>query len=294
MNKYDTIKSRVDRISDTSCLKADQLPTSAKVEVCGKCTLNCKFCINKSLKENGERQQTMSNDMFDIVLKFLKTIPTLTEVGLFYIGESGLDVNLPYRYKRLKELGYFTYLTTNGTVCDTILKSIPYVDSLKVSWNYANLADFKNKTMANAFMYDNIQANISKFFDECHRFGKQLTVSTIVDTNKDDYSDVLKMLKFDQHYWLPLQSQYDVNENAVGGVVGQYDNQRQAIPCWSLFKSLYVDVDGNVRQCCYGHTEQHVLYNIKNVNAFYLPKQLIELRKMHLNGIVPTICKNCK
>ena len=162
----------------------------------------------------------MSNDMFDIVLKFLKTIPTLTEVGLFYIGESGLDANLPYRYKRLKELGYFTYLTTNGTVCDTILKSIPYVDSLKVSWNYANLADFKNKTMANAFMYDNIQANISKFFDECHRFGKQLTVSTIVDTNKDDYSDVLKMLKFDQHYWLPLQSQYDVNENAVGGVVG--------------------------------------------------------------------------
>ena len=289
-----TVKERVDRISRNKDLTCNQLPTSAKIELCGCCTLRCKFCYSTEMKACGQRQSIMSNQMFDDVMQFIQSIPSLKEVGLFYMGESALDPQLANRYKHIKELGYFTYLTTNGTIRDTIVQAIPYVDSLKVSWNYKNAQDFIDKTRSTKEMYDKIISNIEVFKEECNKHGKELTVSTIVDTCKEDYLDVLQKLSFDQHYWLPLQTQYSVNEGAVGSVVGQYDNQQSQIPCWSLFKCLYIDVDGNVRQCCYGHTNEHILYNIVDVKTFYIPDHLVELRRMQLEGKIPPICQKCQ
>lgn len=289
-----TVKERVDRISQNIDLRVDQLPTSAKIEICGKCTLSCKFCYQNKMKSLDIRQKIMSNSMFDKILAFIQTIPTLKEVGLFYMGESGLDIDLARKYKIVKSLGYFTYLTTNGTIKQTILDAIPYIDSLKVSWNYKDVNDFIAKTNSTEKVFYQIIANIAEFANRCHLYQKELTVSTIVDTCKDDYFDCLKQLSFDQHYWLPLQTQYNINSNGIGSVVGQYDNQSSQIPCWSLFKCLYVDVDGNVRQCCYGHTDDHILYNIYDVPSFYLPQKLLDIRRQQLDGSIPAICKKCQ
>lgn len=98
----------------------------------------------------------MTESDFECVLRFLKTVPSMKEVGLFYIGESGLHPNLSFFYRRLKEEGYFTYLTTNGTAASNVLRAIPYIDSLKVSWNYADVQDFALKTHADASMYSKI------------------------------------------------------------------------------------------------------------------------------------------
>lgn len=289
-----TIKERVDQISQNIDLNLKQFPTSAKIEISGKCSLSCNFCYQNKMKSQHIRQKIMSNNVFDKVLSFIQTIPTLKEVGLFYMGESGLDNNLAQKYKIIKNLGYFTYLTTNGTIKQSILDAIPYIDSLKVSWNYRDVSDFVAKTNSTEKAFYQIVANIAAFANRCHLYQKELTVSTIVDTCKDDYINSLKLLSFDQHYWLPLQTQYDVNMNGVGSVVGQYDNQSSQIPCWSLFKCLYIDVNGDVRQCCYGHTDDHVLYNIYSVRSFYLPQKLLDLRRQQLDGTIPNICKRCQ
>ena len=81
------------------------------------------------------------------------------------MGEASLCFYLKDFYKKLKEAGYFTYLTTNGTLYRSIMDTIPYIDSLKVSWNYKDKIDFQNKTGAWSEEYEYIKNNIKKFYD---------------------------------------------------------------------------------------------------------------------------------
>lgn len=45
-----TVAERVEKISDQAGLSVDMLPTSAKVEICGMCSLDCSFCYHKVMK----------------------------------------------------------------------------------------------------------------------------------------------------------------------------------------------------------------------------------------------------
>jgi MoaA/NifB/PqqE/SkfB family radical SAM enzyme len=184
----DTVEKRVNEISRMDeTITENTLPVAAKIEICGKCTLDCKFCFNHIMKTIGERQKIMDFHDFLVVLNFLKTIPTMREVGLFYMGESSLNPDMPRYYKLLKESGYFTFLTTNGTILRTVVDSIPYIDSLKVSWNYKDVKDFKRKTGHNERTYNTIIENIKAFRDVCLSTGKKLAVSTVLDGSKDEY-----------------------------------------------------------------------------------------------------------
>ena len=288
-----TIKERVDRISDKSDISIDMLPTTCKIEICGMCSFDCEFCYHRVMKANGERQSLMSYDNFIKVLNEIDTLKSIKEIGLFYMGESGMHPLLDVFYKELKNRGYFTYLTANGSYTKNIIKALPYIDSLKISWNYKNEDDYYKKTNSN-IPYETIIANITLLYNECKRLNKEFTISTILDTTKDDYKDILKTLPYDEHYWLPLQSQ-NGTINGVGGVVGQYDNQAFPLPCWSLFKGLYIDVDLNIRCCCYGHYKEHIIGSLLDKPLLDIIKsdKLVKMKYQHLNDTIPPECLKC-
>ena len=289
---YVSIQQRVEHISNQNNLSICYMPIAAKIEICGKCTLDCNFCYYPQIK-NTPRSKLMSVDDFSKVLCFLKNTPSIKEVGLFYIGESGLHPQLAYFYKLLKDHGYFTFLTTNGTILNTVCDAIPYIDSLKVSWNYIDVDDFQKKTNRKQYTYYSIINNIHKLYDECHRFNKKLTVSSVLDRDIDDYRHSLSQLKYDYHYWIPLQTQCGINQLGSDGVVGEYLHQRSPIPCWSLFKMTYVDSQLNIRTCCYGHYDKHVLYNLNTCDKFMLTAKLQNMRKIHLDKQIPYECQEC-
>lgn len=158
------------------------------------------------MKMTGERQRVMSYTEFIEVLRFLKKVGSIREIGLFYMGESALNKNLAKFYKYAKEEGFFTFLTTNGTIASTVIEAIPYIDSLKVSWNYKNLDDFIRKTNAPASLFKIIKTNISNFKIKCNEYSKKLTISTILDSSEADYINQLSTLDSDDNYFLPLQS----------------------------------------------------------------------------------------
>lgn len=290
------ITRRVNAISDTSTISLEDKMTTARIEVTGSCTLNCKFCYNSTLKKNNIRQKMMNRDAFLKVVNELDNVGTIKEVGCFYMGEPGMHPLLEDFYKILKDKGYFTYLTTNGTVIKNILPAIPYIDSLKVSWNYIDVEDFIRKTgmddKTGPFYYRIIKSNMKTLYNKCHECGKSLAVSTVVDYGEHprDYTMILKILPYDEHYFMPVQNQCGLYRNGEGGVVGEYYHQAHKIPCWSLFRGFYVDVDLNVRTCSYGHTDEHILGNIR---TGYDLSKLEEYKKDHLNGIIPSICKSC-
>lgn len=288
------VKDRVDLIADNTHLSLDMLPTTCKIELTGRCTLQCKFCYNQVLRKTNERQTLMTDALFDIILERLKQLGSIKEVGLFYMGESLLHPSLTKYYKRLKEEGYFTYLTTNGTILGNLLETIPYIDSLKISWNYKDEQDFVDKTGMSKTLYQTIINNIHTIYDKCKELGKSLAISTVLDSNKEDYSNALSQLVYDEHYWLPLQTQGGLTDG-TNGVVGEYDKQFSPIPCWSLFKGLYIDVNGNIRCCCYGHKDCHIIGNIQldNLEDVILSSKIQTMRNKHLHNIIPNECKEC-
>lgn len=288
-----SVRERVKAISRNNNLTIDQKGTTAKIELCGLCSLNCKFCAHPDMRCKGIRQRMMTKDEFELVLNWLQERrPDVKEIGLFYMGESGLHPYIDQAYAALKERGYFTFLTTNATKIVHILRAIPYVDSLKVSWNYKNRADFMAKTRMPAMMFDIIQHNLNVLYHECHNRGKQLAVSTVLDGPKEDYEEVLETLAYDEHYWIPLQTQGGTFENGQDGVVGESESAVSPLPCWSLFKGVYVDCELNVRTCCYGHGKEHIIGNLRN-NWDTIPDYHEEARRLQLEGKIPTMCKEC-
>lgn len=285
-----TVKARVDAVADNTQLTVNTQPVTCKLELTAACTLQCRFCHNSAMKAGGIRQHFISNNDFVMALDYIQSIPSIKEVGLFYMGESGLYPHLAEAYAMVKERGYFTYLTTNGTVIRNILPAIPYIDSLKVSWNYKNRTDFMAKTGMPAGMYDLIHHNIETFYYQCHKHGKTLAVSTVLDSTKEEYEDAISTLKFDEHYWIPLQNQGGTQDAGAGGVLGQADNLSTPLPCWSLFKGLYIDCDLNVRTCCYGHGDEHILGNIKDPDNIKSRQAFMEEQ---LQGKIPAICRDC-
>jgi hypothetical protein len=75
--------------------------------------------------------------------------------------------------------------------------------------------------------------------------------------------------------------------------VGEDDNKRSCMPCWSLFKSIYIDANLNLRTCTYGHYDKHIITNIRKTNNFILHNKVLEMRKKHLNCIIPYECDKC-
>ena len=284
-----TVKERVNNISRNDNLTVGMGPTTAKIELTGKCSLSCRFCFNKEMKKHGIRQNFMSTEDFQKAYSYVKSFPSMREIGLFYMGESGLHPNLKDFYKQVKDDGFFTFLTTNGTTTKNILPAIPYIDSLKVSWNYKNLEDFMAKTGLPAFMYHAISHNIKVLYQACHKNGKVLAISTVLDSAKEDYADAIKKLRHDEHYFIPLQTQGGSFSDGTDGVVGEADKPSSPLPCWSLFKGVYVDCNLNVRTCCYGHTDKHILGNLNDGSI--ATKEA--LQAAHLNGCVPDACHAC-
>lgn len=288
-----SVRERVKAISRNDNLTIDQKGTTAKIELCGMCSLDCRFCAHHDMKAHGIRQKFMNKNDFELALAWLKERrPDVKEVGLFYMGEAGLHPQLPKAYARLKEEGYFTYLTTNATNIKYILPAIPYIDSLKVSWNYKGIMDFQAKTGVNAFVFDQIFSNIKKLYQACHENGKTLAISTVLDGNKEEYKRWLSVLPCDEHYWIPLQSQGGTFKAGQDGVVGESESAVKPLPCWSLFKGVYVDVDLNVRTCCYGHGKEHIIGNLHN-DWSTIPAYNAEARTLQLDGKIPDMCKEC-
>lgn len=290
-----SIIDRINNVSNNTNLNIDSLPITCKIEITGICTLNCKFCYHNILKQKNIRQKHIEEDLFLKILNEIKTVSSIKEVGLFYMGESGLNKDLSKYYKILKENNYFTFLTTNATNIKYILKSIPYIDSLKVSWNYKNIDDFIFKTNSSEKQYINIKNNIKELYKECHKYNIELAISTILDDDKKLYTESLQELIYDEHYWIPLQTQAGFNSKGLKGVVGENETRRKTMPCWSLFNGLYFDVDGNVRICCYGNTEKQIIDNITNTSLIEIlkSKKFMDIKYQHLNNIIPEECKKC-
>jgi len=66
--------SIIDRISltkDVNSISIDSLPSVAKFEICGLCTLKCKFCgVGKTA--SSKRHRMVTSEEYDLFLDFIR------------------------------------------------------------------------------------------------------------------------------------------------------------------------------------------------------------------------------
>lgn len=288
------IVNRINYISDNTNLSMDTKPVTCKIEVSGTCNLDCRFCNHSNLKD---RFKLMSLKDFEEVINFVhKNYPSITDIGLFLMGEPGLNRELPEMYKMVKNIdrNYFTFLTTNGLFIKYITKSLQFVDSLKVSWNYKNEKDFEEKTDTSIDAYYDIRRNIKRLYKLCKEYNTSFSISTVIDEKndkKEDYYKSIEGFEYDYHYFLPLQTQGGYVKDAKGGCVGNDSRyESNPIPCYCLFKGLYIDVNKNIRICPFGNEEHHIIGNIYNgIDMNYYNK----IKEQHLYGSIPKQCEKC-
>lgn len=76
-----------------------------------KCNFRCPYCYNRDLVMNPEKLETIPEDEF---LDFLKKRKKWLDGVCITGGEPCLDKELPMLISKIKELGYFVKLDTNG------------------------------------------------------------------------------------------------------------------------------------------------------------------------------------
>ena len=286
-----TILDRIKEKHNNLNLSMETPIEMAELELTAKCNLQCKFCYNKKLRKQNKRQRFVSDDDFELFLHHIQQFPTIKQVGLYGLGESSLHPNVAKYYKKIKEEGYFTYLTSNGVFIDYLINAIPYIDSLKFSFNYKNREDFAYKTKSDPFTYMQIIRNINLVYD----INQNISISVVLDNGdtEDMYTDSLSMINCKNIFFVSVLSQGGTYNSSKGGAPSIKTENYKSLPCWSLFKGLYVDCDLNIRTCAYGNTSDlFILGNLKeSKNTMMDMKDMY--KSMNLKNFCPPMCEKC-
>lgn len=284
-------------------------PKSCKIEITSSCNYRCSFCANADMEQKGQMHK---DDYRKLVLE-LKSIG-IEELGIFYIGEPFTCSWLEEAIKFAKDAGIqYVFLTTNGSLANPkrvegCMKA--GLDSLKFSLNYASVEQFKEVARVKGKLYGQAIDNIKSAWRirEEGEYKCRLYASTIQFDGEQ--AERMKEVKdemrpfLDEMYELPLfkfsddkvvSQEESLGFKPVAGNPGRAGNRRDSLPCWSGFKEMHIDKDGNLNFCCFGG-DKFILGNALETGIMKCWNNLKaqNLRRAHLaKNVSNTVCKFC-
>lgn len=294
-------------------------PKSIKWELVSACNYACSYCgINARENKGLSKEKTRIN--FDLFKRASKEAydAGVRECGLFFVGEATMDPPLLIDcLKWAKSLGpdNYVFLTTNGSLCDSMLAGELMqngLDSLKFSINAADAIQFEQVMGVKPKLFERALNNLKAAYELRNEMGYATRVyaSSIMFHGEQQakMADLLekRVLPYvDEHYWLPCFSEMahpsQAKNEALGfkpwaGNQGRLDNLRPPVMCWSVVMEGHVRVDGHLSACCFGATDAFDMGDL-NTQPFmeaWNSKTFQELRRKHLEGDVHnTVCESC-
>jgi MoaA/NifB/PqqE/SkfB family radical SAM enzyme len=304
--KIDEITSIPEKYRNTIC----PAPPSVKIELTSRCNFFCGFCAHRlSQKTFGE----MDFEFFKKITQEMRSAG-VSELGLFYIGESMMCSWIEQAVRFAKEIGFpYVFLTTNGSLASPekvagLMEA--GLDSLKFSLNSADQWQFRQITGMAPSVFALIKENVKGAWRvrKEGRYNTRLYASSI----KYDGAQHIAMQQLvdelrpyiDEHYWLPLLSfgsQATQNEKAMGlapvvGNPGRLDTMRAPLPCWAVFREGHITHDGLLSACCFDSGNQWIMADLNKTSFMdgWNSEQFQKLRAAHLAGDVHgTACEDC-
>lgn len=268
------ITERIDAITEIPTahrVAAPPCPRSVKIELTGRCNLDCSFCARSArLRE----QRDMDRGFFERLTGELSELG-IEELGLFYLGESFLLDWVPDAVAHAKRIGIpYVFLTTNGTVATPKKMRASMaagLDSLKFSLNYADEEQFADITGALPALFHRMIENVKtarSIRDELSsETGRTCGLYASFILFDGEQGRRMRTLVeevepyVDEIYALPLYSQADLVADrqekrgwaVTAGNRGRVGALRDPIPCWACFTEGHVTWDGKLSACCFDH-----------------------------------------
>jgi radical SAM protein with 4Fe4S-binding SPASM domain len=308
------ITERIDAITAIEPARAvarAPVPRSVKIELTARCNFNCAFCARGMRLRD---QRDMDRGTFERLLREMRTAG-VEEIGLFYLGESFMVPWLPEAIAFAKqECGYpYVFLTTNGSLAtpervEACMKA--GLDSLKFSYNYADVEQFINVTRVKGGYFDKMKQNIigAHRVREAGGYGCGLYASYI-EYDGDQRTRMHAALNeirpyVDEVYALPLYNQADLVSSeetergwsSVAGNRGRAAALRDPLPCWSIFTEGHVTWDGKLSACCFDHDGRFHMGDLMEESFLdaWNSTKFQALRRAHLaRDVRGTVCESC-
>ena len=309
-----TITQRIDTVTNMESAYRNTVipaPKSVKIELTSRCNFSCGFCSHrKNLKKYGD----MDFDFYKRVVKEMYDAG-VTEIGVFYIGESLMLPWLDEAIRYTKQIGMpYVFCTTNGSLAspEKVKKLMDAgLDSLKFSLNNADKWQFRQVTGMAPSVFDLIVKNIKSAWEVREKGGYKTKLYASSIKYSGDQEKAMQLVVdevkpfLDEHYWLPLLSFGDQAvdgeqelgmDKAVRGNPGRADNMRPPLPCWAVFKEGHLTHDGKLSACCFDNSNSWIMADLNEVSFMdgWNSAKFQELRKAHLSGDVHgTPCSGC-
>jgi|WetSurSiteA1Bulk_404760.scaffolds.fasta_scaffold00273_4 hypothetical protein len=292
------------------------LPKSVKIELCSDCNFGCSYCAFSTRTEKPQKE--MDFELFKKIANELKE-NQIPEVGVFYIGESMVSMNLLFEavsYLKDEAKIPYVFLTSNGSLAiahNTKRLMKRGIDSIKWSVNFADIDQFRSMTKVgptkmdpqkDSRTFEQILINIQKAWELREQWGyKTRLYASSIHYNDEQVEKMKPLLEtsilpyVDEHYWLPLLNEVpEFGNKKTPGNVGMYDNPVDPLPCWALFTAGHVLVDGRFTCCCHDATGQWVMGDFKtqSLKEIWYSDKFKELRRAHLaKNVKGTVCNEC-
>lgn len=312
------ITQRIDGITEISSQYRGEFlpaPRSVKIEVTGRCNYACTFCARSMVLRE---QKDMDRAMFERLLPELHA-SGVEEIGLFYLGESFLCKWLAAAIAYAKhECGFpYVFLTTNGSLATPERMRecfLAGLDSLKFSFNYADVAQFKDIARVKAALYHKMFANVraaretrdAVWQETGHRCGIYASYIEYDGEQGQRMQEALDQIRdvVDEIYALPLYNQANFvteTEKSKGwkpivGNRGRVGALRDPLPCWAVFTEGHITWDGKLSACCFDHDGRFHMGDLTTtpfMEAWNSPV-FQKLRAAHLKqDVAGTPCEQC-
>ena len=282
-------------------------PRSAKIELTSRCNYACRFCASRL---RGQPQRDMAWPVFTRIAHGLREAG-LTQLGLFYIGESFLHPQLVEAVRHAKHvLGFpYVFLTTNGSLADRARVEALLdagLDSLKFALNFPSGVELARMADVRAEHFDAVVRNV---LDACaardaheRLTGRRCTVSASSLRFTDDRDTRMQPLLdaltpyLDEHYWLPAYGSHAHWPQCGDSAEPATPIACKPLPCWPLFTEAHVTVDGRLSACGLDHSRRFDMGDLERhsfLDAWHSPA-FQRLRNAHLaDDVQDTGCAHC-
>lgn len=273
-----------------------------EIEINKNCDLDCIMC-NTQLSTR--KQQNMSLELFDKIMRMLRHTYHSQPVPLHTIGEPLINPLLEEYLKIARRHRVGIFLSTNGQSLDRkmdiLFRNADIIQTLRFSIDGASKETYEKIRIPGKF--DRLIQNLELFTAENRKghYIKDISMSSIVST--DVQHELAYHLKFYSRF-VPMEN---INLGLVNGL--SPDNSyffkcsilKNHIvpnrPCKQLHGNMQVLADGRISACCRDYNADLIYGDIREST----PQELlngpaaIELRKCHIENRIPEdlLCSSC-
>jgi len=248
------------------------------IEPTNLCNLHCRHCTPQGLPN--EKKGYMS---FELFKKILDDNPQITGLILTRNGEPMLHPHIFDMIAYAHRKNIYVILYTNGMLLDDEKINELFESNLdELNFSLEGIDEFYRYNRGKD--YSVLKSIIKRILEERNKrkTALKIGINTVVVEDPAHAQGV---------------------KRAWGGVVDHITFEslmgKRAVPrhspCRTLWRNLAITWDGNVLPCCVDMEGKLIVGNVndKSLKEIFNSLQLREIRKRHLNGDFPSICKYC-